>query len=71
MENTETDMPKRPGRPPLGAESLMKPRTIRFTKAMLEEIEAIQEQRALDGPEFGQVVRELVAKGLEVSRKRK
>lgn len=62
-------MPRRPGRPPLGAEALMKPRTVRLTQAMLDEIDAIKESRVLDGPEFGQVVRELLAEAI-AARKR-
>jgi hypothetical protein len=60
----DTDlMAKKPprGRPPLEAEALMTPRSIRFSKALVREIEAIREERALEQPDFGQVVRELVA----------
>jgi hypothetical protein len=60
------------GRPPLNTEALMSPRTVRFSQAMLREIEAIQEERSLEQPDFGKVVRELVAAGLEAKgRKRR
>lgn len=58
------------GRPPKGTEAMMKPVTIRFPAAMMAGIEAIMDARA-DEPEKGQVIRELVAKGLEADRKRK
>jgi len=60
------------GRPPLEGEALMTPRTVRFSQAMMREIEAIQSNRELEQPDFGKIVRELVAAGLEVKgRKRK
>lgn len=59
------------GRPPLDEEALMTPRTVRFSKPMMREIEAIREQRALEQPDFGQVVRELVAEALEHRKKRR
>lgn len=70
MPNTETAMPKRPGRPPLGMEALMTPRTIRLPRVLLEEIEAIQRSRQMDQPEFGQIVRELLAEAVHARKAR-
>jgi len=58
------------GRPPLDTEALMSPRTVRFSQAMLREIEAIQEERALEQPDFGKIVRELVAEALKGRKRR-
>lgn len=55
------------GRPPKGPKAMQVPITIRFPEPMMREIEAIQASR-LDQPEKGQVVRELVARGLETMR---
>jgi hypothetical protein len=52
------------GRPPKGAETMMKPVTVRFPAAMMAAIEGVQASRA-DEPEMGQGIRELVALGLE------
>ena len=54
----------RRGRPPKGKETMLNPVTVRFTKAMMERVEAIMVER-IDGADKGQVIRELVAKGLE------
>lgn len=62
-------MSKPMGRPPLGEEALLKPRTVRFSQAALAEIEKIQQDRALEQPDFGQVVRELVAEALTARKK--
>lgn len=43
---------------------MMVPITVRFPEAMARAIEAVQAERA-DQPDKGQVIRELVAKGLE------
>jgi cold shock CspA family protein len=43
---------------------MLAPITIRFPLAMMREIEAIQKSR-MDEPDKGQVVRELVAAGLQ------
>lgn len=65
-------MAKKPvrGRPPLDSEALLTPRTVRFSKAIMREIEAIREQRSLEQPDFGQIVRELVAEALEKRKRR-
>jgi hypothetical protein len=59
------------GRPPLEAEALMTPRTVRFSQAMMREIEAIQAARALEQPDFGKIVRELCAEALGARAKRR
>jgi hypothetical protein len=43
---------------------MLNPVTVRFTKAMMDRIEAIMAER-IDGADKGQVIRELVARGLE------
>lgn len=43
---------------------MLSPITVRFPSAMMREIEAIQAKR-LDAPDKGQIIRELVAAGLE------
>lgn len=48
---------------------MLRPITIRFPAAMMAQIEAIQSQRA-DQPEKGQVVRELVAAGLDINKRK-
>ncbi len=65
-------MVKKPvrGRPPLGPEALMAARTVRFSQATMREIEAIREERALEQPDFGQIVRELVADALARRKRR-
>lgn len=55
------------GRPPLEERAMMLPITVRFPEAMAREIEAIQAER-IDQPDKGQVIRELVARGLEALR---
>jgi hypothetical protein len=57
------------GRPPKGAEAMLAPVTVRFPVPMMREIEAIQASR-MDAPDKGQVIRELVAKGLEKQRRK-
>jgi len=52
------------GRPPKGAEAMLAPVTVRFPLAMMREIEAVQASR-MDEPDKGQVIRELVAAGLQ------
>lgn len=66
---TKPAKPKR-GRPPLEDTALLAPKTVRFSKPMVREIEAIRAERALEQPDFGQVVRELVAEALERRKKR-
>ena len=61
--------PRRMGRPPKGDEAMLSPITIRFPRAMLEAISAIQASR-MDEPERGQVVRELVAEALQARAKK-
>ncbi len=65
-------MTKKPvrGRPPLESEALLTARTVRFSKAMMREIEAIREERALEQPDFGQVVRELISEALRNRKSR-
>lgn len=65
-------MAKKParGRPPLGSEALMTPRTVRFSQAIMREIDNIRAERAYEQPDFGQIVRELVAEGLKSRKKR-
>lgn len=48
---------------------MLSPITVRFPLAMMREIESIQQTR-MDGPDKGQVIRELVAKGLEKGKKK-
>ena len=60
---TEPAKPKR-GRPPLEDTALLAPKTVRFSKPMVREIEAIRAERALEQPDFGQVVRELRRRSL-------
>jgi hypothetical protein len=54
----------RRGRPVKGGETMLNPVTVRFTRPMMEKIESIMAER-IDGADKGQVIRELVAKGLE------
>ena len=56
----------RRGRPTKDEERMLNPVTVRFTKPMMEKIEAIVAERSEVGADKGQVIRELVAKGLEV-----
>lgn len=64
-------MPKgRRGRPPLGADAMLAPRTVRFSRAMLDEIARIKESEPLKSPDFGDVVRRLCAEAI-AARKRK
>ncbi len=52
---------------------MLNPVTIRFTRAMMDMIETVMAER-IDGADKGQVIRELVLKGLEAherERKRK
>lgn len=58
------------GRPPKGAEAMLAPVTVRFPAPMMREIEAIQASR-MDAPDKGQVIRELVARGLEADKKQR
>lgn len=53
-----------PGRPPKDQKSMLQPMTIRFPRAMMDEIEALRAKR-LDEPDKGQMVRELVAEGIK------
>lgn len=53
------------GRPRKHEAEMLNPITIRFTRPMMEQIEKIMAAR-IDGADKGQVIRELVAKGLEV-----
>ena len=55
---------QRRGRPPKYGETLLQPITIRFPVPMMHRIEALIKIRA-DQPDRGQMVRELVARGLE------
>lgn len=71
MEQVQNMARRHPGRPPLGEESLMTPRTIRLPRALLEEIDAIREARPLDRPEFGQIVRELLAEAVTARKTRR
>lgn len=48
----------------------MTPRTIRLPRVLLEEIEAIQRSRQMDQPEFGQIVRELLAEAVHARKAR-
>lgn len=49
---------------------MMNPITVRFPPAMMNEIEALISER-LDQPDKGQVIRELVAKGIAVTKAEK
>ena len=63
----------RRGRPPKSDDAMLNPVTIRFTRAMMDMIETVMAER-IDGADKGQVIRELVLKGLEAherERKRK
>ena len=63
----------RRGRPPKSDDAMLNPVTIRFTRTMMDMIETVMAER-IDGADKGQVIRELVLKGLEAherERKRK
>lgn len=49
---------------------MLAPVTVRFPAPMMREIEAIQASR-MDAPDKGQVIRELVARGLEADKKQR
>lgn len=56
---------KRPGRPAKHGSAMLKPRTIRLTEAMDDEITRLAaERRPIDGADESTVIRELIAKGL-------
>jgi len=61
---------KRRGRPSVGDKAMLNPKTIRFPPALEQEIEA-QIAARLDQPEFGAMVRELVAEALAARAKRR
>jgi metal-responsive CopG/Arc/MetJ family transcriptional regulator len=64
---TKTKRPR--GRPSLGDDA-MEQLAVRFPKPMLAAIDEIIEGR-LDRPDRSQIIRELIAEGLEARRKRR
>jgi Arc/MetJ-type ribon-helix-helix transcriptional regulator len=66
------DKPKRGrGRPPKAGKAMMVPITIRLSKAMDDEIEAMVQARAYEGGDKSTVMREALAIGLREMAKRK
>ena len=62
MDKAET---KRLGRPPVYDRAMLAPVTIRLPGSMNDRIAAIASRRA-DAPDKAQIIRELIAKGLEL-----
>lgn len=62
------------GRPPMAEEALMNPITVRFPPRVMKKIEEIvAERRQTDGLDKGQLIRELVWRGIldyEAERKK-
>lgn len=50
---------------------MLAPATLRLPKAMLEELDARVADRALEGVDRATVIREVMAAGIEATRKRK
>lgn len=49
---------------------MLSPVTLRLPEVMLTEIERIVESRALEGVDRAQVIRELIARGLETQKRK-
>lgn len=62
--------PVKRGRPPKDKSTMLNPITVRFPAQMMDEIERLAAQR-MDQPDKSQIVRELVAKGIEALRAEK
>ena len=57
------------GRPPKSGRAMMSPITVRFPEPMMCEIEAIAALRAMEQPDKGQIIRELIAEALSARAK--
>ena len=61
----------RKGRPPKAGKAMLVPMTLRLPEPMAREIDAIVEERAMEGADKSTVMRELLADGLKMRALRK
>lgn len=62
---------KRKGRPPKAKSAMLAPVTLRLPKAVLEELDMRVADRANEGIDRATVIREVMAAGLEATRKKR